>query len=169
MLKPDKHVLKDLVTLANRKSRQAARLKAFFSTSEGKEYRIKDGGSDVALFGGWSVAAVAGSIGTVWIVSGHLLFFSENVSAAAGIDASATCYSRAENIGVFTIVVPELKLSDVQRQILFADLVERPHDATLHQRPEAINCLSVDRADDVLTGRVANDLVRRLGVGDAVV
>lgn len=39
--------------------------------------------------------------------------FSENVSTAIGIDASATCYRRAEDVWVSPIVVSELKLRDL--------------------------------------------------------
>jgi hypothetical protein len=56
---------------------------------------------------------------------------------------------RPEDIRVFAVVVPELKLSDVQMQIFFADLVVRANDATLQDRPEAFDGLSVDCTDNV--------------------
>ena len=58
------------------------------------------------------------------------------------------------------IVVPELKLSNVQRQIFFADLVEASHDPTLSERPEAFDGLSVDRADDILATRMVHGVER---------
>lgn len=89
-------------------------------------------------------------------------YFSENASTALGNDASATRYRSTENVGVFSIVVAELKLSDVQRQVLFADLVESAHDATFQQRPKTIDGLSVNRADDVFVESVPNEGVRKI-------
>src|SRR3954462_7699117 len=68
---------------------------------------------------------------------------------------SAGCYGNAEDIGVLAVVVLELRLSDVQRQILFADVVERADDRPLEDRPEALDGLSVDGADDIPAVRVA--------------
>ena len=66
----------------------------------------------------------------------------------------------SENVRVVPIVIAELKLRDVQRQILVADLVERADDAALEDRPEAFNRVRVDRADDVLLVAVIDDAVR---------
>jgi hypothetical protein len=60
-----------------------------------------------------------------------LFFHAENVSAAPGIDASAARYSRAEDVHIVSVVVAELKFSDVQRQIFLADLVTGAHGAAL--------------------------------------
>ncbi len=65
---------------------------------------------------------------------GFNLFSPENVSTAPGIDASATCYSGAENVRVFPVIISELKFRDVKRQIFFTDFVERAHNTTLQQR-----------------------------------
>ena len=37
------------------------------------------------------------------------------------------------------VVVPELKFGNVQMQIFLADLMERPNDAALQDRPEAFD------------------------------
>ena len=63
---------------------------------------------------------------------------------------------RSENILVLSVVIPELELCNVERQIFLADLVEGADDAALDQRPEAFDGLSVDRADDVLAARMVN-------------
>ena len=55
----------------------------------------------------------------------------------------------AENVSVVAVVVAELELRDIQRQVLGADFVERANDAALEDRPEAFNRVGVDRADDV--------------------
>jgi hypothetical protein len=54
---------------------------------------------------------------------------------------------RAEDVGVLADVVLELRLDDIQRQVLAADLVEAADDRALDHRPEALNHIRVDRAD----------------------
>jgi hypothetical protein len=47
---------------------------------------------------------------------------TENASASLGsFGASAPCYSRAKFVRVITVVVPELELVNIQRQIFPAD------------------------------------------------
>ena len=79
----------------------------------------------------------------------------------------------SEDVDVAPIVVSKLKLTDVQRQIFAADLVEAPHNAALNQRPEAVDRLRMDRADDMLTSTVIDDRVRevfvKLPIGSIVV
>jgi hypothetical protein len=65
-----------------------------------------------------------------------------------------------KNIGVLAIVILELKLVDVEMKVLFADLVESPYDATLQDRSEAFEGLSMDRAVNVLVRRMVNDAHR---------
>src|SRR5260370_12608609 len=69
---------------------------------------------------------------------------------------SAFLNRRPEDIHVQSVVIAELELRDIERQILFADLVERPDHAALDERPETLDRLSVDRADDVLLFGVVN-------------
>jgi hypothetical protein len=65
-----------------------------------------------------------------------------------------------EDIGVITIVIPKLELSNVQMQIFFADLVISSNNATLQDGPEALNRIGVNCADYMLTNGVVNGLVR---------
>lgn len=51
---------------------------------------------------------------------------------------SASRNRGSENVGIFSIVVAERKLRDVERQIFAADLVIAAHDTALNQRPETI-------------------------------
>ena len=44
------------------------------------------------------------------------------------MSALKTSQRHSENIGIEPVVIAELKFSDVQRQILFADLVIAAHD-----------------------------------------
>src|SRR3954452_22827548 len=75
---------------------------------------------------------------------------------------SAPCYSRAENIRVMPIVVPELKLRNVERHVFGADLVEAADNAALEDRPETLNRIRVDCADNVLLGAVVDRPVREV-------
>jgi len=114
-----------------------------------------------AMVLGWLTGLAA-----VWVIiawfSGHPIWplVSENVSAAPGIDASAPCYSSTENVRVLPIVVTELKLGNVKRHVLGADLVECADNAALNQRPKAIDCLSMNRTDNVLVLVMINSRVR---------
>jgi hypothetical protein len=73
-----------------------------------------------------------------------------------------------EDVFVSPVVVSELKLGDVERQILGTDFVEFADHAALEDRPEALDRVGVDRTDDILTGRVANDGVRILAIQSAI-
>jgi hypothetical protein len=66
----------------------------------------------------------------------------------------------AENVGVCAIVVSKLKFRDVQRQVLGADLMECADHAALEDRPESLNRVGMDRADNVLIAVVVNRSVR---------
>ena len=58
-----------------------------------------------------------------------IIYFTENAAASFGISGvSAPRYRGAEYVGVIPIVVPELELCNVQRQVFAADLVEAAHN-----------------------------------------
>lgn len=59
------------------------------------------------------------------------------------MNQSAPLNRRSEDIGVFAVVIPELKFCNVQVKILFTDLIERPDYATLQNLPEALDCISM--------------------------
>src|SRR4051812_19382055 len=82
---------------------------------------------------------------------------SQEAETVASGGASAACYRSLENFGVVSVVVAELELRNVQRQVFLADLVISADNAALHQRPEALNRLSVDSANDVLFSGMVND------------
>src|SRR6266446_2051952 len=69
-----------------------------------------------------------------------------------------------ENVRVLTVVVAELELGDIDRQMLAAHLVERAHHSALNQRPETFNRVGVDRADNVLAYGVVDDAMRILAL-----
>jgi hypothetical protein len=74
--------------------------------------------------------------------------------------SSASAYRRAEDVFVHSIIVAELELGDIQRQVLFADLVERSDASSFDERPEPFDGVGVDGADDVLAPAVIHDAMR---------
>ena len=66
----------------------------------------------------------------------------------------------SEDVRIKAVVVAELEFRDVQRHVLLADLVERADNAALEDRPEALNRLSVDCADNVLALGMVNGAMR---------
>lgn len=70
--------------------------------------------------------------------------------------ASCTLNRRSENVIVEAIVIPKLKLRNVKWQVFGADLVERAHDTALKDAPETLDCLGMDRANDILAARMVN-------------
>lgn len=72
---------------------------------------------------------------------------------------SAACYRRIKHVGIEAVVVPELKLRDVERHIFGAHLVERTNDAPLEDAPEAFNRIRMHRADNVLLAQVIDCFV----------
>src|SRR5260221_11886612 len=76
----------------------------------------------------------------------------------SALSASFNC--RLEDVRVLTIIVAELEFSDIQRHVFGAHLVKRAHHAALEDRPEALNRLGMNRADDVLALGVVNGRVR---------
>ena len=64
--------------------------------------------------------------------------------------------------GFHAVVVTELKLGDVQRQIFFADLVKRADNAAFENRPEAFNRVGVNCANNVLAHFMVHFLARIL-------
>jgi hypothetical protein len=76
---------------------------------------------------------------------------------------------RSEDVGVVPIVISELKFRDVQREIFAAYLVITAHNAALNQRPEALNRVGVDRADNVLAKLVIDNAVTVSVAGEIAV
>lgn len=137
---------------------------------EGKPVIAMLMGVVIICFGAWwgnkghgflgMVACIAGvvliALGTAWF-----LLITENVSAAPGIDASATRYSRAKYVYVLPVVVTELKLGNVQRHVFGTDLVIGADHAALNQRPKTFNRVGVNSTDNVLVFAVVNHFVRK--------
>jgi hypothetical protein len=76
--------------------------------------------------------------------------------------ASAFFDRRPEDVRVKAIIIAELELCNVERQILFADLVERPDHTALDEGPETFNRVGVDRADDILALGMVDHAMREV-------
>lgn len=59
-----------------------------------------------------------------------------------------------EDVRVVPVIVAELELGNIEGHVFAADLVERADNAALKDRPEALNRIRVDCADDILLGLV---------------
>ena len=67
-------------------------------------------------------------------------YFSPHTSCwnALAVAFSASCYHIVKEIRVLSVIMAIRKLSQVQRQIGLADIVEGANHATLQQAPEAV-------------------------------
>src|SRR2546430_1601017 len=83
---------------------------------------------------------------------------SEHASAEA---CSASCYDRPKDVGILALIVPERKLRQVQRQVVFADIVKGSHDATLQQTPKAFQIIRVNLAAHVFAAIMVDGLMRK--------
>ena len=94
-----------------------------------------------------------------------MVILTENTAVSSERGASATCYSRAENVGIAPIVVAERKFRDIEWQIFLADFVECAHNAAFDERPEAFNRVGMDCANtafsNVLSSTVIDGFVRQ--------
>jgi hypothetical protein len=78
----------------------------------------------------------------------------------ASEDASASCYDFAENVGVLSVVMTELKFRQVERQIFCANVVVSADYAALEQRPKRFDVIRMNLAAHILAGAMANRFVR---------
>jgi hypothetical protein len=83
-----------------------------------------------------------------------------DAEASASSDASASCYGLSEDVRVFAVIVTELKLIQVERQIFLTDIVVGADHATLEQRPKRFQIIGMYFAAHVLMRFVINMFVR---------
>lgn len=81
---------------------------------------------------------------------------------AVSVACSASRYNRTKHVRVFPVVMPERKLCKVQRQVVLADVMERPDHATLQQAPEAVQVVRVDIPAHIFLLLMIDDLMRIL-------
>jgi hypothetical protein len=80
--------------------------------------------------------------------------------ALASLCASASCYRCTEDVAVVAIIKAKLKLIQVERQVLLADVMVRPDHAALEQGPERFDVVGMHFAAHVLAAAMADDFVR---------
>jgi hypothetical protein len=123
----------------------------------------------------WFIVALIG--GVIWlagICGGHLGgFLIGTAMFVVGLHQLTSLNRGSENVLIMPIIIAELELSNIEMQVLFADLVEVSHDAAFDQRPEAFDGLSVDGAYNVLLlvvidGRMRIFLAKALVAGPLV-
>jgi hypothetical protein len=102
---------------------------------------------------GFCIAICGGMLAFAGIGGESLILFLVGcgVLAIGAYVNSTSADRRSENVRILPIVVAELEFRNVQRHVLGAHLVERAHYSALEDRPEAFDCLSVDRTYDVLS------------------
>lgn len=74
--------------------------------------------------------------------------------ATASKHATAPCYSGPENTRVLAIDISELGLSDIEGEVIPADLVEAVHNPAFEDRAKAFNHIGLDRAHNIFTASV---------------
>src|SRR5262245_716118 len=100
---------------------------------------------------GWSETGFAFGMRPPWakrVARSSAGTSSEHASAVA---CSAFCDNITEDVGILPVVMTIRELGQVQRQIVLADFMERTHDATLQQAPEAIQVRRMDIAAHIFT------------------
>ena len=81
----------------------------------------------------------------------------------------SACLDRGtKDVRIQTVVISKFKLVDVQMQILFAHLMERAHDATLDDRPEAFDGVGVNGSADIFAVGMMDHTVRNSGIDGAI-
>lgn len=82
-----------------------------------------------------------------------------SAGAPASSDASASCHGVAENVWILAIVVTELKFGQVERQVLFADVMISADDSALEQAPKVFQVIGVDLTTHVFPFAVRHKFV----------
>jgi hypothetical protein len=96
-------------------------------------------------------------------------FRLSGAEAPASSVASASCYCFAENVRILPVVVTELKFIQVEREILLANVVVRPDDAPLEQRPKGFDIICVDVAANVFILGMFHAVVRESECAQVVI
>ena len=85
---------------------------------------------------------------------------SQIAETFASVRVSAPCYSFAEDVFGLAIVIAELELRQIQRQIFLANVVIGADDPALQQRPKIFDAVRMDDTAHVFALSVANRLMR---------
>jgi hypothetical protein len=91
-----------------------------------------------------------------------------DAEASASSVASASCYCLSKDVFVLAVVLPKLKLIQVQGQVFLADVVIRPDDSAFDQCPERFDVVRVDIAAHVFATAVADYSMRISAIQDSI-
>ena len=80
--------------------------------------------------------------------------------AAASVATSASCKDCLEDVRIVAIVVAELKLGQIQRQVGFADVVIGADDSAFEQAPKRFQIVRMDLATHIFMRLVIDMLMR---------
>jgi hypothetical protein len=84
----------------------------------------------------------------------------QTAEAASSAASSASSKDCLENIGIRAVVEPELKLREVERQIVLADVVIGPDNPAFQETPKSLDIVRVNLPAHVLAFRVRDGIVR---------
>ena len=76
--------------------------------------------------------------------------------------ALETLYRFRKDVVIRPVIIPELELRDVQREILGADLMESPDHSALNQAPKALNRIGMNGTDNILASGMVNGDMREI-------
>jgi hypothetical protein len=93
---------------------------------------------------------------------------SPEALASQCASASGPRYRLAEYVRLTAVIVAELKLSQVQREILLADMMEAPHHATLEETPKRFEIVGMNLSPYILASTVADGFVREILFQEAI-
>jgi hypothetical protein len=94
---------------------------------------------------------------------------SQIAETFASVRVSASSYRFTENVFFVSVVKPELKLVQVERQIFLAHVMVRSDHAAFQQRPKTLDALSVAISAHILASGVPNELMLAIVDADRIV
>jgi hypothetical protein len=84
-----------------------------------------------------------------------VVFFPIAIQGSLSLLNSASLDCSPEDIGILSIVIPKLEFSDVEMQVLLADLVVSSDNTALEDRPEAFNRIGMNNVTPRLGAQTA--------------
>lgn len=72
----------------------------------------------------------------------------------------ASLNRRFENVWIIAVIIPELKLGNIEWHVFGADFVESANNATLKDTPKSLDGVGVNGTDDILPAMVIDGLAR---------
>lgn len=117
---------------------------------------------------GWSEIGFAFGMVPPWADQAAYSLDHTSCWHASPLACSAFCYHIIEDVRILAVIVAIAELREIQRQIVFAHLVEGADHATLQQAPEAIQVCGMDIPAHIFTFTVIDGLVRELAMQSGI-